>query len=40
MAYHSHNMSATFVPGGMDDYYMPTSPELVAPAPQRYDVRQ
>ncbi|KAI5207207.1 HCP-like protein [Aureobasidium subglaciale] len=39
MAYHSQHTSATFVPGGMDDYYMPTSPALVAPAPQRYDVR-
>ena len=27
--------TATFVPGGFDDYYMP---EVVAPAPQRYVV--
>lgn len=25
--------AATFVPGGVDDYYMP---EVLAPAPQRY----
>lgn len=25
--------AATFVPGGLDDYYMP---EVLAPAPQRY----
>jgi hypothetical protein len=38
MAYHSQHASATFVPGGMDDYYMPNSPvSVVAPAPQRYD---
>ena len=30
-------MSATFVPGGYDDFYMPNpGPELVAPAPQKY----
>lgn len=35
MAYHQHNMSATFVPG-MDDYYMPpATPELMAPKPNR-----
>ncbi|KAF2760861.1 HCP-like protein [Pseudovirgaria hyperparasitica] len=29
-------LGATFVPGGIDDYYMPVgSPELVSPAPQR-----
>ena len=29
-------MSATFVPGGYDDFYMPApGPELVAPAPQK-----
>lgn len=33
---HDHNMSATFVPGGYDDYYMPPpAPELQAPLPQR-----
>jgi hypothetical protein len=38
MAYHSQHASATFIPGGMDDYYMPNSPvSVVAPAPQRYD---
>jgi hypothetical protein len=26
-------LGATFVPGGLDDYYMP---EVVAPSPQRY----
>ncbi|KAF2144570.1 uncharacterized protein K452DRAFT_143788 [Aplosporella prunicola CBS 121167] len=31
---HNYGLGATFVPGGTDDYYMPT-PELVAPAPQR-----
>ncbi|KAI4726041.1 HCP-like protein [Aureobasidium sp. EXF-10728] len=37
MAYHSQHTSATFVPGGMDDYYMPNSPvSVVAPAPQRH----
>jgi hypothetical protein len=31
-------MSATFVPGGFDDFYMPaTGPELMAPAPQKYE---
>ncbi|KAH0036946.1 HCP-like protein, partial [Aureobasidium melanogenum] len=36
MAYHSQYTSATFVPGGHDDYYMPNSPvSVVAPAPQR-----
>ncbi|THX46579.1 HCP-like protein [Aureobasidium pullulans] len=35
MSYHPHHTSATYVPG-MDDYYMPTSPALVAPAPQRH----
>ncbi|KAJ9624063.1 hypothetical protein H2203_005511 [Taxawa tesnikishii (nom. ined.)] len=30
-------MSATFVPGGFDDYYMPPpAPELVAPTPERH----
>ncbi|KAH0048228.1 hypothetical protein KCU60_g25160, partial [Aureobasidium melanogenum] len=37
MAYHSQHTSATFVPGGHDDYYMPNSPvSVVAPAPQRH----
>ena len=41
MAYHQQqqgpNLSATFVPGGYDDFYMPApGPELVAPAPQKY----
>lgn len=27
------DLSATFVPSGFDDYYMP---EVVSPAPQRY----
>ncbi|GIZ38235.1 hypothetical protein CKM354_000165700 [Cercospora kikuchii] len=40
MAYSHHyphdNMSATFVPGGNDDFYMPpVSPPLVQPEPQR-----
>ncbi|KAI5361681.1 putative tetratricopeptide-like helical domain superfamily [Septoria linicola] len=41
MAYNHHqqqqgNMSATFVPGGYDDYYMPqASPPLMQPEPQR-----
>lgn len=31
-------LSATFVPGGVDDFYMPaTGPELMAPAPQKYE---
>ncbi|QDS77884.1 hypothetical protein FKW77_000449 [Venturia effusa] len=41
MAYHQQGnnpgLSATFVPGGFDDYYMPNqAPELVSPAPQRH----
>jgi TPR repeat protein len=39
MAYHQQGnpgLSATFVPGGFDDYYMPNeAPELISPAPQR-----
>ncbi|KXT08449.1 hypothetical protein AC579_5614 [Pseudocercospora musae] len=37
MAYqYQNNMSATFVPGGFDDFYMPNaSPPLVQPEPQR-----
>lgn len=33
---HLDNMSATFTPGGSDDFYMPHStPPLVQPEPQR-----
>lgn len=37
MAYHhQYSTSATFVPGGMDDYYAPPAPpELMAPKPER-----
>ncbi|PNS21241.1 hypothetical protein CAC42_1020 [Sphaceloma murrayae] len=36
MAYHGGYSSATYVPGGFDDYYeTPHAPDLVAPAPQR-----
>lgn len=45
MAYHQEGqqppaMSATFVPGGYDDFYMPApGPELISPAPQRWVMR-
>ncbi|PVI06968.1 HCP-like protein [Periconia macrospinosa] len=40
MSYHhppgsQPSLGATFVPGGIDDYYMPTQPEVVHPLPQR-----
>jgi len=38
MYQHDYNVSATFVPGGMEEYYdynAPESPALAAPAPQR-----
>ncbi|KAK1825021.1 hypothetical protein LTR12_000562 [Friedmanniomyces endolithicus] len=36
MSSHSRGMSATYVPGGFDDYYVaPAAPELLAPEPQR-----
>ena len=29
-------LGATFVPGGVDDYYIPeNAPEVISPAPQR-----
>jgi len=39
MTQHGYNVSATFVPTGYDEYYdppPPPTPDLVAPAPQRY----
>ncbi|KAF2121732.1 hypothetical protein BDV96DRAFT_593713 [Lophiotrema nucula] len=39
MSYQQHGqppqLGATFVPGGFDDYYMPSAPEVISPAPQR-----
>ena len=37
---HYHSVSATFIPGSLDDdYQMPQyRPEVVAPEPQRYEV--
>ncbi|USP73192.1 hypothetical protein yc1106_00466 [Curvularia clavata] len=39
--YHGQpQLGATFVPGGVDDYYMPApSPEVISPAPQRFGGR-
>ncbi|KAF2641414.1 HCP-like protein [Massarina eburnea CBS 473.64] len=37
MSYHQGGppLGATFIPGGLDDYYMPSQPEVLHPAPQR-----